>query len=754
MKDIIIQCSNARQISNIINSIPTNRDELPYEPKRFIETVLYRKGDSASFRIKNGAICGYDCYNSYNNSKYVKYPYNEVIEENLSRTPIETINDLMNISIKTPTFEEADELIETLGSAISASCDEWRNYWHIHDKETTYTLDWGKIRYYGYAGVVEGREFLFSEVRSFLPIIKMASENKSVYVRVKTREQAKWFDNHLGPNTVASNSWERYGEHLVVRVYKFNEIDGYDAPGSPKTDPLFDFTNGRIIRIGREETAISFTQFKSMYLKIKTAIRKINSITTLTQKYIKCKDVFEAREVCNKHNSLIASLSNVYWLKCWGKDNRTVYKLINNKIAGVTTEDEVRASGASVTRFSTVFSNIKSTTKTCSCCGHAIENGVVSVNGDIICQECLKDFTICEECGELERVTDIYTVDGKKLCHTCYETETATCMDCGEVHLIGNMTKDNTGNYLCTDCIDKYYICDRCCIFVLKENAHHEDGLTYCEACHDRVLRENSIRDYYYKPIPLFHGGDNADGRRFFGVELEVDGCGEDCDNAYEVLKVANVDADHVYIKHDGSLDHGFEVVSYPMTLDYHASKMPWEDTMKKLINFGYRSHQTNTCGLHVHVNRDSLGVTESEQEETIAKILFFVELHWNEIVKFTRRAKSRLDRWASRYGYETKAKKILDKAKECGRYTAVNLQNEHTIEFRVFRGTLKYNTFVATLQFVNAICNFACTMSEDDIEKTSWFDFVEGITEPELIQYLKERKLYVNEEIEIQEEI
>ena len=35
------------------------------------------------------------------------------------------------------------------------------------------------------------------------------------------------------------------------------------------------------------------------------------------------------------------------------------------------------------------------------------------------------------------------------------------------------------------------------------------------------------------------------------------------------------------------------------------------------------------------------------------------------------------------------------------GRYTAVNLTNTFTVELRIFRGTLRYKTFMATLQFV-----------------------------------------------------
>ena len=83
-----------------------------------------------------------------------------------------------------------------------------------------------------------------------------------------------------------------------------------------------------------------------------------------------------------------------------------------------------------------------------------------------------------------------------------------------------------------------------------------------------------------------------------------------------------------------------------------------------------------------------------------------------------------------------------------------VNLCNYSTIEFRLFRGTLKINTFIATLQLVNEICNVAISMSDEGLQKLSWSEFVSNIKELELIQYLKERKLYINEEIEAQEEM
>ena len=88
------------------------------------------------------------------------------------------------------------------------------------------------------------------------------------------------------------------------------------------------------------------------------------------------------------------------------------------------------------------------------------------------------------------------------------------------------------------------------------------------------------------------------------------------------------------------------------------------------------------------------------------------------------------------------------------GRYAAVNLMNYATIEFRMFRGTLKLNTFLATLELVNAIIDTAIYYSEEGLHKLSWSEFVSNIKEPELIQYLKERRLYINESIESEEEL
>ena len=354
---------------------------------------------------------------------------------------------------------------------------------------------------------------------------------------------------------------------------------------------------------------------------------------------------------------------------------------------------------------------------------------------------------ICDCCG-VEIAEDEGTWVGSSfVCPQCVETECVTCDHCGETVFEDEVESDDD-HTICNTCYrDYYHRCECCNRIVHDDYIYWRNDLPYCCGCFDDF--DDEIEEYGYKPEPLFRG----DGNRYFGVELEVDCGGKDNENARRLKDIANMQLENIYIKSDGSLDDGFEIVSHPMTLDYHKDEMDWESVLQEAINMGYRSHQTSTCGLHIHVNRNAFGENQYQQEEVIEKILFFVEKHWSELFTFSRRSSYNMNRWSARYGFEKTGKEILEKAKDSeNRYVAVNLRNYHTIEFRLFRGSLRYSTFIATLQLVNKICDVAISMSEREIDDMSWSEFVSTITEPELIQYLKERRLYVNELVTVNE--
>ena len=355
----------------------------------------------------------------------------------------------------------------------------------------------------------------------------------------------------------------------------------------------------------------------------------------------------------------------------------------------------------------------------------------------------------CSHCGEIIEGDDYDTIYGEPICENCVDRYTTVCDRCEEIVWDDDVHSDES-TCLCYRCFENYYTrCEECDSIIHNDDAYEYDDCYYCHECYQNIRRNASIHEYGYKPTPIFYG----DSNRYFGVELEIDGAGKDDDYADEILDIANSDDDCIYIKSDSSLDDGKEIVTHPMSLEYHKD-FCWCSVMKKAVYLGYRSHQTSTCGLHIHVNRDSLGLDRDEQDEVIGRILYFVEHHWNEMLKFSRRSEYAMNRWAARYGYENSPKAIMDKAKKnYGRYVAINLCNYHTIEFRLFRGTLKYNTFIATLELVNKICELAVLMDDDEIAKLSWSEFVAGINEPELIQYLKERNLYINEKVTTEEE-
>ena len=359
----------------------------------------------------------------------------------------------------------------------------------------------------------------------------------------------------------------------------------------------------------------------------------------------------------------------------------------------------------------------------------------------------------CSHCEQEIPRENLTEFDGQLLCPTCLETETSLCDECGR--RIWDDDNEGGGNLvLCSRCYEtQYSVCARCGRLIRNNRACYlDDGDDpYCESCFD-LLDNRAIHEYSYKPTPVFLGT----GPRYFGVELEIDEAGESERNAEKLLDIGNRNIEQIHCKHDGSLEDGFEIVTHPMSLDYHLNCMPWAEIMHEAVKMGYRSHQAGTCGLHVHVSRAAFGDTKERQDNAIARVLFFVEKHWNEMLRYSRRTQRQLDRWAARYGYKDQPGEMMEHVKKGygNRYTCVNLTNETTIEFRIFRGTLKYNTLIATLQMVNRICDVAIYLSDNELKALSWSEFVSGITEPELIRYLKERRLYLNEPVESEAEV
>ena len=227
--------------------------------------------------------------------------------------------------------------------------------------------------------------------------------------------------------------------------------------------------------------------------------------------------------------------------------------------------------------------------------------------------------TLCDPINGSPPGPSVHGILQSRTLADCLEDSTVICGRCGERLWADDDQGNEDSGHLCQSCYDRYYnTCDECHRIICEEDAYYEDDdRVLCYDCHRRHRSRYSINDYSYKPDPIFYGSDTL----FMGVEIELDEGGESDNQARKLLEIANAESERIYCKHDGSLNDGFEVVSHPMTLDYHMKTMPWQAVLEKARQLDYRSHQAKTCGLHIHVNRTAFGDNIAEQEEVIARI-------------------------------------------------------------------------------------------------------------------------------------
>jgi hypothetical protein len=180
---------------------------------------------------------------------------------------------------------------------------------------------------------------------------------------------------------------------------------------------------------------------------------------------------------------------------------------------------------------------------------------------------------------------------------------------------------------------------------------------------------------------------------------------GEDREAAAAAIHMAH--ADDLLLKHDGSLDNGFELVTGKYALAHHQTL--WEKICQKALEHGCISYKKPTTGLHVHLSRSFFTQLD------IGKFVCFInsELHREHIRKIAGRDSA---------SYAALKKKTITSLGE-GRYEAVNLTNHRTIEVRIFKGTLKASRVLASIEFCHALAHWVKTVSVAQCE--DWGSFI-----------------------------
>jgi hypothetical protein len=183
------------------------------------------------------------------------------------------------------------------------------------------------------------------------------------------------------------------------------------------------------------------------------------------------------------------------------------------------------------------------------------------------------------------------------------------------------------------------------------------------------------------------------------------------------------------YLKSDASIrGMGFELVTHPHTLGAYEQASPLWDYIEKLrTDYNARSWDTDSCGLHVHVSRSAF-----KSGAHTHRFLSLIYRNPREMMKLAGRKNSRYAQFSDVYKPDewgipqfSLADKIHNGYKT-ERYSAVNTNNDYTLELRFFRGNMKREGIMSALELCHASVEYTRDLSVSDVKlgmlKWEWF--------------------------------
>lgn len=354
----------------------------------------------------------------------------------------------------------------------------------------------------------------------------------------------------------------------------------------------------------------------------------------------------------------------------------------------------------------------------CSICSvESVEDDFVhhSSEDTLLCNECLQ---VCNRCDDFGDINDsFYAIDNEMWCESCTENHASWCGSCEEYSAETCYYISDRSDNWCQRCTEDYATwCEWC-------DEYNRDG---CDSCDDSDDVDNDgerlVHDYSYHPDPIFHSTeDNA--RLFFGMEIEVEAVGNRKDSAQYTYNRLEVENSLAYLKNDSSLNNGFEIVTHPMTYDFFTNQADefWL-TLDELKNkYGLKSWSTRTCGLHIHISRSGfsggahmhrfLNLVYSNQEfyEAMAGRSSSNWAKFDDATKYNPDKNSWGKSFAHKLGDPTQT--------SSERYSAVNTNNRHTLEMRIWRGSINSSNVRGALGLAHASVEYTRTMTLQEVK-------------------------------------
>jgi hypothetical protein len=351
---------------------------------------------------------------------------------------------------------------------------------------------------------------------------------------------------------------------------------------------------------------------------------------------------------------------------------------------------------------------------------------------EIVCLLC--DGLITDDGNEIDQLHD-----------DCVSEYTDECMSCGStgvdtnnyynftrqvrslitenIGVISFRSAYDTNEIICEDCRWECSECDR--------TYQYEESMLEC--CSASGLLNYSWKPPYWKFWKQLDSGSHwtrthEQGELYMGIELEMtniascsdeflDMCGEDRDNPY-----------FLFFKEDGSVGYnGGELVTMPATLEAFANKFPFDVLDEGRRMFRLRSYAYESCGFHIHVNRDAF---------TPSHLWKFVKFQLNNHALCVEVGQRDSNVYASWHFEEKENRDLPDyvKGKKSNgrRYLAINFQNRATVELRYFKGNLLKPSIMKNLEFVQSIYDYTKNMPYSSVvngalSHSAYLDWLSG---------------------------
>jgi hypothetical protein len=250
--------------------------------------------------------------------------------------------------------------------------------------------------------------------------------------------------------------------------------------------------------------------------------------------------------------------------------------------------------------------------------------------------------------------------------------------------------------------------CCGCSEEIHKRKKYYYKGNYYCAECLGGEIIDGS------EPRLKFLKNQEDKDNLFMGFELETESDDYQSDGIYanrllQLLEKSGV-AQYYFIKGDGSLDSGFELVSHPFLLKRGLEKLQFKKIFDWLKRNKFDCESSGNCGFHIHLNKSFFN------KEDLLKMEAFFSLNQDYIFKLSGRS-DKYNSFCQYNDFDLENYLHSDSSGGCEddgeRYHALNFSTgRQTIEIRAFGGTLDYKKFLAFLEFADVLSRFCKTFS------------------------------------------